>query len=148
MSAQEFFDTLESRGEVDLGIGTTLAFSPGASRMIFVRRAFLRFAVGGATVSTFALFGELFQSRLNANIREQKGYSYVVSSRFAFHHFQDPAAVLAEMRRVEGTLLSALNVLIVVIVFRLLHVPADARGQRRQVLLAHPRHRRRRPGPC
>jgi zinc protease len=31
-----------------------------------------------------AFFGELFQSRLNANIREQKGYSYGVSSRFAF----------------------------------------------------------------
>jgi predicted Zn-dependent peptidase len=29
-------------------------------------------------------FGELFQSRLNANIREQKGYSYGVSSRFAY----------------------------------------------------------------
>jgi predicted Zn-dependent peptidase len=28
--------------------------------------------------------GELFQSRLNANIREQKGYSYGVSSRFSF----------------------------------------------------------------
>jgi zinc protease len=31
-----------------------------------------------------SFFGELFQSRLNANIREQKGYSYGVSSRFAF----------------------------------------------------------------
>jgi zinc protease len=31
-----------------------------------------------------ALFGELFQSRLNANIREQKGYSYGVFSSFAF----------------------------------------------------------------
>lgn len=31
-----------------------------------------------------AFFGELFQSRLNANIREQKGYSYGVNSRFAF----------------------------------------------------------------
>lgn len=30
------------------------------------------------------MFGELFQSRLNADIREQKGYSYGVSSRFAF----------------------------------------------------------------
>jgi zinc protease len=29
-------------------------------------------------------FGELFQSRLNANIREAKGYSYGVSSRFAY----------------------------------------------------------------
>ncbi len=31
-----------------------------------------------------ALFGELFQSRLNANIREAKGYSYGVSSRFSY----------------------------------------------------------------
>ena len=31
-----------------------------------------------------AFFGELFQSRLNANIREQKGYSYGVGSRFAY----------------------------------------------------------------
>ncbi len=31
-----------------------------------------------------SFFGELFQSRLNANIREQKGYSYGVSSRFAY----------------------------------------------------------------
>ncbi|HEX3867495.1 MAG TPA: pitrilysin family protein [Gemmatimonadaceae bacterium] len=31
-----------------------------------------------------SFFGELFQSRLNADIREQKGYSYGVSSRFAF----------------------------------------------------------------
>jgi zinc protease len=30
------------------------------------------------------LFGELFQSRLNANIREAKGYSYGVGSDFAF----------------------------------------------------------------
>lgn len=30
------------------------------------------------------MFGELFQSRLNADIREQKGYSYGVSSRFAY----------------------------------------------------------------
>jgi predicted Zn-dependent peptidase len=29
-------------------------------------------------------FGELFQSRLNANIREAKGYSYGVSSRFSY----------------------------------------------------------------
>jgi zinc protease len=31
-----------------------------------------------------SFFGEQFQSRLNANIREQKGYSYGVSSRFAY----------------------------------------------------------------
>jgi zinc protease len=31
-----------------------------------------------------SFFGELFQSRLNANIREAKGYSYGASSRFAF----------------------------------------------------------------
>ncbi|MEO7084848.1 MAG: pitrilysin family protein [Gemmatimonadaceae bacterium] len=31
-----------------------------------------------------AFFGELFQSRLNANIREAKGYSYGVSSRFSY----------------------------------------------------------------
>jgi zinc protease len=31
-----------------------------------------------------AMLGELFQSRLNHNIREEKGYSYGVSSRFAF----------------------------------------------------------------
>ena len=31
-----------------------------------------------------ALLGELFQSRLNHNIREEKGYSYGVSSRFSF----------------------------------------------------------------
>lgn len=31
-----------------------------------------------------ALLGELFQSRLNHNIREVKGYSYGVSSRFSF----------------------------------------------------------------
>jgi zinc protease len=31
-----------------------------------------------------SLFGELFLSRLNLNIREQKGYSYGVSSRFAY----------------------------------------------------------------
>ena len=30
------------------------------------------------------MFGELFQSRLNHNIREVKGYSYGVSSGFAF----------------------------------------------------------------
>ena len=33
-----------------------------------------------------SFFGEQFQSRLNANIREDKGYSYGVSSRFAFGH--------------------------------------------------------------
>jgi zinc protease len=31
-----------------------------------------------------SLFGELFQSRLNANIRESKGWSYGVSSRFSY----------------------------------------------------------------
>lgn len=31
-----------------------------------------------------SFFGEQFQSRLNANIREQKGYSYGVASRFAY----------------------------------------------------------------
>ena len=31
-----------------------------------------------------SFFGEQFQSRLNANIREQKGYSYGVSSRFSY----------------------------------------------------------------
>ena len=31
-----------------------------------------------------ALLGELFQSRFNHNIREEKGYSYGVFSRFAF----------------------------------------------------------------
>jgi predicted Zn-dependent peptidase len=30
------------------------------------------------------LFGELFQSRLNANIREARGYSYGVNSRFSY----------------------------------------------------------------
>src|SRR3954469_529219 len=30
------------------------------------------------------MFGGMFQSRLNANIREQKGYSYGVGSRFAY----------------------------------------------------------------
>ena len=30
------------------------------------------------------MLGELFQSRLNANIREEKGYSYGVGSDFAF----------------------------------------------------------------
>ena len=30
------------------------------------------------------LLGGMFQSRLNANIREEKGLSYGVSSRFAF----------------------------------------------------------------
>jgi zinc protease len=30
------------------------------------------------------MFGELFQSRLNGNIREEKGYSYGVGSEFAF----------------------------------------------------------------
>ena len=30
------------------------------------------------------MLGGMFQSRLNANIREEKGYSYGVSSRFAF----------------------------------------------------------------
>ncbi len=33
-----------------------------------------------------SFFGEQFQSRLNANIREDKGYSYGVGSRFAFGH--------------------------------------------------------------
>jgi zinc protease len=33
-----------------------------------------------------AILGGMFQSRLNANIREQKGYSYGVSSYFAFGH--------------------------------------------------------------
>jgi zinc protease len=32
------------------------------------------------------MLGGLFQSRLNANIREEKGYSYGVSSAFAFGH--------------------------------------------------------------
>jgi zinc protease len=31
-----------------------------------------------------SLFGELFQSRLNANLREDKGYSYGVGSEFAY----------------------------------------------------------------
>ena len=30
------------------------------------------------------MLGGMFQSRLNANIREEKGYSYGVSSSFAF----------------------------------------------------------------
>jgi zinc protease len=40
-----------------------------------------------------ALLGELFQSRLNHNIREEKGYSYGVYSRFGFG--RGPGAFLA-----------------------------------------------------
>jgi zinc protease len=37
-----------------------------------------------------AMLGGLFQSRLNANIREQKGYSYGVNSFFAYGHGPGP----------------------------------------------------------
>jgi zinc protease len=66
-----------------------LVDKPGAAQSTF--------AIGAAgpprhTPDYFALrvmnsfFGEQFQSRLNANIREDKGYSYGVGSRFAFGH--------------------------------------------------------------
>jgi predicted Zn-dependent peptidase len=66
-----------------------LVDKPGAAQSTF--------AIGAAgpqrhTPDYFAIrtmnsfFGEQFQSRLNANIREDKGYSYGVGSRFAFGH--------------------------------------------------------------
>jgi zinc protease len=66
-----------------------LVDKPGAAQSTF--------AIGAAgpprhTPDYFAIrvmnsfFGEQFQSRLNANIREDKGYSYGVTSRFAFGH--------------------------------------------------------------
>ena len=40
-----------------------------------------------------SLFGEQFQSRINANIREQKGYSYGVNSRIAYGRGPGPITI-------------------------------------------------------
>jgi zinc protease len=64
-----------------------LVDKPGAAQSTF---AIGEVGPSRGTPDYFALrvlnsfFGEQFQSRLNANIREQKGYSYGVSSRFAY----------------------------------------------------------------
>ena len=64
-----------------------LVDKPGAAQSTF---AIGEIGPPRSTPDYFALrvlnsfFGEQFQSRLNANIREQKGYSYGVSSRFAY----------------------------------------------------------------
>jgi predicted Zn-dependent peptidase len=64
-----------------------LVDKPGAAQSTF---AIGEVGPARSTPDYFALrvlnsfFGEQFQSRLNANIREQKGYSYGVSSRFAY----------------------------------------------------------------
>ena len=41
------------------------------------------------------MLGGMFQSRLNANIREEKGYSYGVTSAFAYGKGPGPSAPAA-----------------------------------------------------